>query len=239
MVLLNSWAVAGGTVPATDSWTATSLTNVAAGQFRHTAVWTGTEMIVWGGVDSRNSSIFTDSGGRYDPVDDSWTATSPTNAPTARDTHSAIWTGTEMIVWAGVTDTARVNTGGRYCAQSPTPTPPPQTTPKVTLAVTPGIVNEGGDATFTISVSALNPSQVTTVHYSMRGKAQFQTDYTLSGTFGQADIPAGATSTTVILHALTDGLTEKKEKATMKLSAGADYKLSKPKKATVKIVTPP
>src|SRR5882724_6527058 len=35
-------------------------------------------------------------------IDDSWTATSTTNAPTARYGHTAVWTGTEMIVWGGL-----------------------------------------------------------------------------------------------------------------------------------------
>ena len=45
----------------------------------HTAVWTGSEMIVWGGFDSGTSYLNT--GGRYNPSTDSWTATSTTNAP--------------------------------------------------------------------------------------------------------------------------------------------------------------
>ena len=40
---------AGRYNPSTDSWTATSITNAPAGRSRHTAVWTGSEMIVWGG----------------------------------------------------------------------------------------------------------------------------------------------------------------------------------------------
>ena len=40
-------------------------------------------------------------GGRYDPSTDSWTATSTTDAPDARDRHTAVWTGSEMIVWGG------------------------------------------------------------------------------------------------------------------------------------------
>ena len=43
-------------------------------------------------------------GGRYNPSTDSWTATSTINAPTARDYHTAVWTGTEMIVWGGYSD---------------------------------------------------------------------------------------------------------------------------------------
>jgi len=54
-------------------------------------------------------------GGRYNPGTDSWTTTSTTNAPTARADHTAVWTGSEMIVWGGAPAT---NTGGRYCAQS-------------------------------------------------------------------------------------------------------------------------
>src|SRR5260370_910507 len=32
---------------------------------------------------------------------DQWGVTSTTNAPTARDRHTAVWTGSEMIVWGG------------------------------------------------------------------------------------------------------------------------------------------
>src|SRR5213080_326210 len=58
-----------------DTWTATSTTGAPAARERHTAVWTGSEMIVWGGV---GSSLF-NTGGRYNPVTDSWTATSTTS----------------------------------------------------------------------------------------------------------------------------------------------------------------
>ena len=67
----------------------------------HTAVWTGTEMIVWGGCGS-GSTLNT--GGRYDPATDTWAATSTgAGVPAARGDHTAVWTGTEMIVWGGTT----------------------------------------------------------------------------------------------------------------------------------------
>jgi len=78
-----------------DTWTATSTTNAPSGRQQHTAVWTGSEMIVWGG----DHSIFVNTGGRYNPSTDSWTATSTTNAPDGRESHTAVWTGSEMIVW--------------------------------------------------------------------------------------------------------------------------------------------
>ena len=91
-----------------DSWTATSTTNAPTGRYLHTAVWTGSEMIVWGGC------CYLNTGGRYDPSTDSWTATSTTNAPTGRIYHTAVWTGSEMIVWGGIENVDPLNTGGRY-----------------------------------------------------------------------------------------------------------------------------
>ena len=79
----------------TDQWGATSTSNAPSARYLHTAVWTGSEMIVWGG------NYATNTGGRYNPSTDSWTATSLTNAPSARADHTAVWTGSEMIVWGG------------------------------------------------------------------------------------------------------------------------------------------
>ena len=81
-----------------DTWMATRFTTIPAGRDSHTAVWTGSEMIVWGGYDG---SAWLNTGSRYNPSTDSWTATSLTNAPGARGVHTAVWTGTEMIVWGG------------------------------------------------------------------------------------------------------------------------------------------
>ena len=81
---------------------ATSTTNAPTAREGHTAVWTGSEMIVWGGIVHR---WLVNTGGRYNPSTDSWTATSTTNAPSARYSHTAIWTGSEMIVWGGTMHT--------------------------------------------------------------------------------------------------------------------------------------
>jgi N-acetylneuraminic acid mutarotase len=100
--------------PSTNSWTLTSTTNAPTGRTRHTAVWTGSQVVVWGGFDDSFNDVNT--GGRYDPGTDSWTATNTVNAPDARELHTAVWTGTEMIVWGGFDNFNFVdfNTGGRY-----------------------------------------------------------------------------------------------------------------------------
>src|SRR5207302_1061266 len=101
--------------PGMDSWTATSTTNAPTARYYHTAVRTGSGMIIWGGLSSYNRE---GTGGRYNPGTDSWTATSIANAPYARYGHTAVWTGSEMIVWGGYGG-SYLNTGGRYCAQPP------------------------------------------------------------------------------------------------------------------------
>jgi len=97
--------------PNTDSWTVTDSTNAPAGRYEHTAVWTSTEMIVWGG--SSNLGRF-NTGGRYDPSTNSWTATTTIGAPASREAHTAVWTGSQMIIWGGNGDLGDLNSGGKY-----------------------------------------------------------------------------------------------------------------------------
>ena len=69
-------------------------------------------MIVWGGYDENFDPLNT--GGIYDPGTDSWMPTHGANAPSPRESHTAIWSSDEMIVWGGYDGTNYLNTGGRY-----------------------------------------------------------------------------------------------------------------------------
>jgi len=101
--------------PSTDTWQATYTTGAPSARWNHTVVWTGTQMIVWGGEYWNGSSwIYLNTGGRYNPSTDTWQATSTTGAPSGRDGHAAVWTGTEMIVWGGANASSYFNTGGKY-----------------------------------------------------------------------------------------------------------------------------
>jgi N-acetylneuraminic acid mutarotase len=116
-------ATGGKYNPGTGSWIATTRFHAPFRRGGHTSVWTGSEMIVWGGSVGGYAPYNT--GGRYQPSADSWKATSLTSAPNGYDGNSAVWTGSEMIVWGGLSHLGGiVNTGGRYCAQPP---PPPLT----------------------------------------------------------------------------------------------------------------
>jgi N-acetylneuraminic acid mutarotase len=91
--------------PQTDSWQRITAGGQPSIRLSHTAVWTGSEMIVWGGFSCEacsNSEL--DTGARYDPSTDTWTAVTTANAPAARGYHSAVWTGSAMIVWGGAND---------------------------------------------------------------------------------------------------------------------------------------
>ena len=97
----------GGSIdPVMNAWSGITVAYAPSARSNHTAVWTGNEMIVWGG---RNTTTTFNDGGKYDPSTDSWSATSLTNSPEPKVDHTAIWTGARMIVWGG-----NLNTGGRY-----------------------------------------------------------------------------------------------------------------------------
>ncbi len=79
-----------------DTWSL--MTDLPARRANHTAVWTGSEMIVFGGLNYDESLGTSD---RYNPATDSWSRANLKNAPIARINPTAVWTGTEMVVWGG------------------------------------------------------------------------------------------------------------------------------------------
>ena len=118
-------ATGGRFDPATGGWMPTSTEGVPAARSHHTAVWTGGSMVVWGGGYDvyGEPRHFTNTGGRYDPATDEWAPTSTVDAPSARDQHTAVWTGSRMVVWGGSQFGTRFDTGGRYDPATETWTP--------------------------------------------------------------------------------------------------------------------
>jgi hypothetical protein len=116
--------------PVADQWRPMAF--APGGLVRHSLVWTGKEMIAWGGnqLAYPNPTLTTgvvNSGGRFDPIKGKWYPLSTRNAPTPRQNHQAIWTGSEMVVWGGEGKTnadygsifpsymmSFLNTGARY-----------------------------------------------------------------------------------------------------------------------------
>jgi hypothetical protein len=54
-------------------------------------------MIVRGSQAGLDLGYYFNTGGRYDPGTDSWTATSTADAPDGRYRHTVVWTGNEMM----------------------------------------------------------------------------------------------------------------------------------------------
>jgi N-acetylneuraminic acid mutarotase len=102
--------------PVTDTWRPLSTKNAPGPRtwMFQSSVWTGTEMIVWGGANSGLNQSFQD-GARYDPATDTWTTMSAINAPRARNRFAMAWTGKEVFVFGGAfNNSAYLDDGGLY-----------------------------------------------------------------------------------------------------------------------------
>jgi hypothetical protein len=98
---VGSWRPAGTGAaydPATDRWEELPPAPIT-GRVGATAVWTGREVLFWGGA-AGHEKFFAD-GAAYDPAGRTWRVLPP--APIgARSAHEAVWTGREMFVWGGI-----------------------------------------------------------------------------------------------------------------------------------------
>jgi len=96
------WMVTNAPEPdARDNFTAVVLT-------------TPNVLIIFGGEGTTSPWLAT--GGRYDPATNSWTPIATALSP--RESHTAVSTGTSMIVWGGDSNGNLVNTGGVYKPKS-------------------------------------------------------------------------------------------------------------------------
>src|SRR5262249_60594155 len=82
------------------TWTPLATTNAPSPRSLHAAVWTGTEMIVWGGTHGRPRSAFVNDGGRYNPSTNTWTPLPPSPLR-PRIGAAAGWTGADVVIWGG------------------------------------------------------------------------------------------------------------------------------------------
>jgi len=126
----------------TEAWTtATSLVNAAPGRENFSMVWTGKEVIVWGG-DTGSAS---NQGAFYDPATDTWTRTTSTvGAPAPRLGQMATWTGSRMFVWGGRDTHSNIfGDGYLYDPVTDTWSGPISTTGAPTARVLPVVVSTG------------------------------------------------------------------------------------------------
>ncbi len=90
--------------PAADRWRLLPESPLSD-RLDHSAVWTGAEMIVWGGSAGSPGGVHRGrslrNGAAYDASARAWRriAVSPLSQ---RECHVAVWTGSEMVIWGGV-----------------------------------------------------------------------------------------------------------------------------------------
>ncbi len=114
-VILGTLNTGGRYDPATDTWRAMDTSNAPVARSGHSMVWTGSELLLFGGRTNTYDStgrLAVSTGARYQPQTDSWSDMASTQAPSPRQSHMAVWTGTEMIVWGGVGPTTGGAVGG-------------------------------------------------------------------------------------------------------------------------------
>ncbi len=92
-------------------WNSLSTLSAPNARQNHTAVWTGTKMLIWGG---RNSSGALNDGAAYSPTTGTWQALGANNVPAARYDHAAVWSGQEMLIFGGATSTGELASAASY-----------------------------------------------------------------------------------------------------------------------------
>ncbi len=84
-----------------NSWTLMSPSPIA-GRGAHRAVWTGREMVVWGGF----TTTEVNDGARYNPESDTWVPLSASPLD-VRQGPGMVWAGERIVLWGGVAPGAR------------------------------------------------------------------------------------------------------------------------------------
>ena len=115
-------------------------------------------------------------------------------------------------------------------------------TPTISLAVSPGSVNEDGatNLVYTFTRSGVT-SGALTVNFDVSGTAAFNTDYTQSGaasfdaTLGTVTIADGASTATVTIDPAADTTVEPDETVILTLASGS-YNVGTPSASTGTIV---
>jgi len=181
----------GGYNPANDSWKPTSTAGAPAPRFKHSAVWTGELMIVWGGISPNASgyAVSSNTGGRYQPETDAWTPTSTLRAPGRRHDHIAFWTGTGMLVWGGYAEDGAASHGGYYSAPGAADN---NTPPSVRITTPADNATFESGATVHISTEASDSDGTVSVVQFYANDALIGSDTTAPFNFSWPDVPAGS-----------------------------------------------
>jgi N-acetylneuraminic acid mutarotase len=90
--------------PGNNSWDTINLINAPSARYMHKAIWTGTEIVVWGGRSKATDSAqyFLNTGARYNPTTNIWTTLPVSASFDGREKFSMQMIGNgRFIIWGG------------------------------------------------------------------------------------------------------------------------------------------
>jgi hypothetical protein len=101
--------------PVTMIWTALPALGSPTARSGATVAWGGGRMMVWGGLGETGGmgtgAVIPFAGGT---TAGAWSAMSTVSAPSPREKHAAVWTGSRWIVWGGRGASGALSTGASY-----------------------------------------------------------------------------------------------------------------------------
>src|SRR5579863_2188644 len=77
------------------------------------SVWTGAELLIWGGAEDNQELSEAGNGAAYDPVTRAWTPM-PASPLSPRNGAFAVWTGTRALFWGGYGSHSPRTDGANY-----------------------------------------------------------------------------------------------------------------------------
>jgi len=89
--------------PGDDHWRTMAATRAPSPRSGAVAIWTGREVVIWGGRSAAPGSKTLNDGAAYDPASDQWRRLSLIGAPAGRIAAAGLWTGREVLIWGGKT----------------------------------------------------------------------------------------------------------------------------------------
>ena len=92
--------------PVANTWTALPTTGAPNARFGHVAVWTGVEMLVFGGQTGPSTTSAVATGAAFNPATGQWRPLTSGGSPVARTQAAGVWTGSELLVFGGTSGNA-------------------------------------------------------------------------------------------------------------------------------------
>jgi len=88
---------------AENLWSDLPLEGGPSGRRSASSCWTGTRLVVWGGLDDEGEAErgCTGKGAMLDPASKTWSALPREGAPSPRERAACFWTGREVLLWGG------------------------------------------------------------------------------------------------------------------------------------------